>query len=224
MATHTSTELRPMIRRARFVLAGLLMALGVIMLPVEPAEAAAHQVVIKQYAYGPGSLNITQGDTVTWTNRDDVQHDVVVTDGPVSFRSPLLSKGKSWSHTFTKAGSYSYTCSLHPDMRGSVTAKAKTQSAPSNSQSADDHHDGPADGEDASKEKDAEEADPSASPTAVPATTAVTPTAQQQTTSLNPFLLLLGASTAVVVFCLLLMASRPQGQPSTTQLADRSPS
>jgi len=221
MASPTSTELQPMIRRARVLLAGLLLALGVVVLTVEPAEAATHQVVIKQYAYGPGSLTVTQGDTVTWTNRDEVQHDVVVTDGPVSFRSPLLSKGKSWSHTFTKPGSYSYTCSLHPDMRGSVTAKAKTtaQSAPAGT-STDDHQDESADGEGA-KDKATEDADPTTAPTAVPASTAVVPTAQQQTASLNPFLLLLGASTAVVVFSLLLLASRPPGDPSATPKADR---
>ena len=216
MASHTSTELRPMIRRARVVLAGLLLALGVVVLPTEPAEAATHQVVIKQYAYGPSSLNVTEGDTVTWTNRDDVQHDVVVTDGPVTFRSPLLSKGKRWSYTFTKPGSYSYTCSLHPDMRGSV--KAKAQSTPATSPSADggDHKDT----EDAGKETAKPEAEPSASPTAVPASTAVVPAAQQ-TATLNPFLLLLGASTAVVVFSLLLMASRPQGQPVASPEDDR---
>ena len=38
-------------------------------------------MTIKQYAYGPGSLTINQGDTVTWTNQDTVPHDVVVTSG-----------------------------------------------------------------------------------------------------------------------------------------------
>ena len=206
MAPRTSPQSAPIARRGRILLAGLLLALGVVVLPSTPAEAATHRVVIKQYVYGPGSLSITQGDTVTWTNQDSVQHDVVVTDGPASFRSPLLSKGKSWSHTFTAAGTYTYTCSIHPDMRASVTVKAKTTTAaqPSTSPTASSHeHD------DAEKESTKSEATPSPSPTAVPAGTSVTPTAQQ-TSTLNPFLLLLGASTAVVVFCLLLMSSRPQ--------------
>lgn len=225
MASRTSTELPPMFRRARVLMAGLLLAMGVVVLPADPAEANTHVVTIKQYAYGPGSLSIAQGDTVKWTNQDSVQHDVVVTDGPGHFRSPLLSKGQSWSHTFTTAGSYSYTCSLHPDMRGSVRVKAKTttQSKASSTPSTDDHQDETADGAAAGRKKATEEAEPSASPTAVPASTAVKPTAELQTATLNPFLLLLGASTAVVVFCLMLMASRPQGQPSATQNADEGP-
>ena len=215
MASRTSTTSPPMLRRARVLMAGLLLAMGIIVLPADPAEAATHKVTIKQYAYGSGSLNIKQGDTVTWTNRDDVQHDVVVTDGPGHFRSPLLSKGQSWRHTFATAGTYSYTCSLHPDMRGSVAVKAKavTQSKSAKASSTNDQDDTQAGAAD-TKKKDTDK--PSTSPTAVPASTAVVPTAQQ-TASLNPFLLLLGAATGVVVFCLLLMASRPQSQPVTTR-------
>jgi len=214
MASRTSTESLPLLRRARILMAGLLLAMGVVVLPGDPAEATAHVVTIKQYAYGSGSLRIKQGDTVKWTNQDGVQHDVVVTDGPGHFRSPLLSKGQSWSHTFKTAGNYSYTCSLHPDMRGSVSVKATTQPKQSTTTSTDDQQHETAGGT-TDKKKDADKAEPSASPTAVPASTAVAPTAQQ-TASLNPFLLLLGASTSVVVFCLLLMASRPQTQPATT--------
>ena len=82
-------------------------------------------ITIKNYAYGSGSMTISQGDTVTWTNQDSVPHDVVVTSGPVKFRSPMLTKGKSWSYTFSQAGAYSYTCSVHPDMHATITAKAK---------------------------------------------------------------------------------------------------
>jgi plastocyanin len=184
-----------------------------VVLPADPAEATTHAVTIKQYAYGSGSLNIKQGDTVSWTNRDGVQHDVLVTDGPGHFRSPLLSKGQSWSHTFATAGTYSYTCSLHPDMRGSVKVNAKAAAQPKPSaKPTDDQQDETAAGAD-TKKKDTDSAEPSATPTAVPASTAVAPAAQQ-TASLNPFLLLLGAATGVVVFCLLLMASRPQAQPA----------
>jgi len=218
MASHISMEMLPMIRSARVLLAGLLLALGVVVLPDEPADATTHTVTINKYAYGPRTLGVSQGDTVKWTNQDSVQHDVVVTDGPVSFRSPMLSKGQSWSHTFTKPGTYSYTCGIHPDMSGSVTAKAtaKAKSEPADTPSANGSQSESGDGAGAGKEKGASEAEPTASPTAVPAANAVAPTAQQ-TATLNPFLLLLGASTSVVVFCLLLMASRPQSPPSTPQ-------
>ena len=73
----------------RGLLASLLAALAVMVWPASEASAATHQITIKSYAYGSGSMNITQGDTVTWTNQDSVPHDVVVTSGPVKFRSPI---------------------------------------------------------------------------------------------------------------------------------------
>jgi amicyanin len=207
------------------LLAGLLLSFSVFVLPPAPAEAAtSHRVTIKQYAYGPSSLNVTVGDTVTWTNLDTVEHDVTVTNGPVSFRSPMLSKGQSWSYTFTTAGSYSYICSVHPDMKGSVraaaapvaatthaahptTAPPPTQaatSAPTTTHSAGAGHSAKPH---ATRSAGAKAVGKAKSPTnqAQPAT-AIPATVEP---SLNPLLFVLGGSIAVVVFCLLLMASRP---------------
>ena len=122
MSAFLSTATR---KGPRVLFASLLMALVVVVWPAAEASAAAHQITIRNYAYGSGLMSISQGDTVTWTNQDSVSHDVVVTNGPVKFRSPMLTKGKSWSYTFSKAGAYSYTCSVHPDMRGTIVAKSK---------------------------------------------------------------------------------------------------
>ncbi|XVV03751.1 cupredoxin domain-containing protein [Actinosynnema sp. CA-248983] len=90
------------------------------------AAAAAHQVAIAGYAYSPASLTVNVGDTVTWTNQDSAPHNVVVTSGPEKFTSPTLQKGQSFSFTFTKPGSYQYYCSVHPDMKASVTVTGST--------------------------------------------------------------------------------------------------
>ena len=60
----------------RVLLASLLMALVVVVWPASEASAATHPITIKNYAYGSGSMTISQGDTVTWTNQDSVPHDV----------------------------------------------------------------------------------------------------------------------------------------------------
>jgi len=191
----------------RVLLGSLLLALAVVVWPAAEASAATHPITIKNYAYGSGSMSISQGDTVTWTNQDSVPHDVVVTSGPVKFRSPMLTKGKSWSYTFSRAGAYSYTCSVHPDMHATINAKAKA-AAPA-----------PAATTKAAPTAGHTEATPSATPT-TPTTTPTTDapaagtayaatTADQAGPSLDPLLLLLGLSTAIVVFCMLLMASRP---------------
>jgi plastocyanin len=194
----------------RVLLASLLMALVVVAWPASEASAATHPITIKNYAYGSGSMSISQGDTVTWTNQDSVPHDVVVTSGPVKFRSPMLTKGKSWSYTFSRAGAYSYTCSVHPDMRATINAKAKAAApAPvATTQAAA----APTAGHTATTPSTAPTTPAPAPSTDAPATgTAYAATsAEPAGPSLDPLLLLLGLSTAIVVFCMLLLASRPQ--------------
>jgi amicyanin len=83
-------------------------------------------VSISGYAFKPASLTINVGDTVTWTNMDSAPHTVTSSSGPDKLDSPELQKGQSWSFTFRKAGSYSYYCAVHPDMKGSVTVKGSS--------------------------------------------------------------------------------------------------
>jgi plastocyanin len=237
MSAHSTTYTARTTNRVAGVLAVLLMALSAVLFASAPAEAASHAVTIKQYAYGPGSMNIEQGDTVTWTNQDTASHDVVVTSGPVSFRSPMLDKGESWSYTFTTAGAYSYTCSVHPDMRGSVTAVAPAP-APATSAPVHEHTEAaapsatppPAGNAPATSGLSAApkpgrkpHATPVPSQVAAPATTQLSTAAQEPTTTLDPLLLVAGVSIAVVVFCLLLMVSRPSVASATPEPEEDGP-
>ena len=97
-----------------------------------PAAApAGKSVEAMGYKFSPADLTINVGDTVTWTNHDTAPHNIVVTDGPEKFTSPTLQTGQTFSHTFTKAGKYSYYCSIHPDMKATVTvAGSAPTSAP----------------------------------------------------------------------------------------------
>ncbi len=78
----------------------------------------AVQVIMSNRAYDPQEITIKVGDTVTWVNQDAPRHDVVAENG--EFKSDLFSKGETFSHTFTKAGTYPYYCSIHPGMTGTV--------------------------------------------------------------------------------------------------------
>lgn len=95
-----------------------------------PATAAATSVDIMGYEFSPAEVTISVGDTVTWTNHDSAPHNVVVTDGPEKFTSPTLEQGDTYSYTFTKAGAYSYYCSIHPDMQASVTVEGGSAPPP----------------------------------------------------------------------------------------------
>jgi plastocyanin len=86
-----------------------------------PAGAATKGVNIFASGFSPKSITITQGDTVTWTNRDTADHQILASKG--EFVSPILHRGGSFSFTFKAAGSYSYKDELHPKLTGSITVK-----------------------------------------------------------------------------------------------------
>ena len=83
-------------------------------------QAATNSVSIAGFKFNPGTITVKAGDTVTWTQKDSAPHTVTATSGPEMFDSGTLNKGQTFSHTFTKPGTYEYQCSIHPSMRGTV--------------------------------------------------------------------------------------------------------
>jgi len=86
-----------------------------------PAASATTTVQIKRSGFVPAAITINQGDSVTWTNMDTIDHQVVANGG--SFASPILKPGKSWTHTFNNGGTFHYHDSLHPTLKGTVTVR-----------------------------------------------------------------------------------------------------
>jgi plastocyanin len=85
-----------------------------------PAFAQDATVNIKNFMFAM-DVTVTPGSTVTWKNMDGEPHTVVSTDG--LFRSQALDEGDSYSFKFVKPGVYKYICSIHPQMRATVTVK-----------------------------------------------------------------------------------------------------
>ena len=83
--------------------------------------AATAEVKIDNFSFGPTAMTVPVGTTVTWTNRDDIPHTVVSTDGV--FKSKALDTDDKFSFQFTKAGTYPYFCSIHPKMTGQVVVQ-----------------------------------------------------------------------------------------------------
>ena len=81
-------------------------------------KPATAEVKIDNFSFGPATLTVPVGASVTWTNRDDIPHTVVSTDGV--FKSKVLDTDEKFSFTFSKAGTYPYFCSIHPKMTGKV--------------------------------------------------------------------------------------------------------
>jgi len=87
-----------------------------------PAGAATRSVNIFASGFSPKSVTITEGDTVTWTNKDSTaNHQLLASKG--EFVSPILRHNASYSFTFKAAGTYSYSDELHPKLTGTITVK-----------------------------------------------------------------------------------------------------
>ena len=83
-----------------------------------PASDAV-TVLAKGLAFKPAKVTVAAGGVVTWKFDDGtIPHNVVGDD----FESKTLTKG-TFDHTFDEAGTFKYTCTLHPTMKGTVTVK-----------------------------------------------------------------------------------------------------
>ena len=80
------------------------------------------QVKIDNFTFAPTPLTVAAGTTVQWLNRDDIPH-TVVSDDKTTFKSKALDTDENYSYTFTKAGTYTYFCSIHPKMTGKVVVQ-----------------------------------------------------------------------------------------------------
>jgi plastocyanin len=89
-------------------------------LPLEAAitNADARDVVVDNFSFAPATTSVPVGSTITWTNRDDVPHNIVSTEQ--KFKSPVLDTDEQFWHRFDAPGSYKYFCSIHPKMTGRI--------------------------------------------------------------------------------------------------------
>jgi plastocyanin len=85
---------------------------------IPQAFAATRDVAIRAGGFSPTSVTVPTLDTVRWTNRDTVNHQVVSDTG--AFASPILRPGQTFSFVFRASGTYRYRDALEPAERGTV--------------------------------------------------------------------------------------------------------
>jgi len=114
------------ISRRRVITAALLAVplagLGRLM-QNEDVQAADVSVTIMNFSFQPTPLTIPVGTTVVWTNQDPVMH-TATSDTAGVFDTGLLQKGQSGRVTFNTAGTFTYHCTVHPNMHGTVVVTA----------------------------------------------------------------------------------------------------
>jgi plastocyanin len=87
----------------------------------EETKSAPMEVNVDNFTFGPDALTVPANSTVTWVNKDDVPHVITSNDG--LFKSKALDTDDKYSYTFTKSGTYSYYCSIHPKMVGKIVVQ-----------------------------------------------------------------------------------------------------
>lgn len=134
-----------MLKPKHFLVVGIVAALGITLgiasvtasVSAQGAAVAATMVpgastfmgAKGSQAFSPNPINVKVGGTVTWTNKDTQAHTVVAGTGSTdpnkgkvfdSGLTTLIQPGKTFSHTFTAAGTIPYFCEIHPNMVGKI--------------------------------------------------------------------------------------------------------
>jgi plastocyanin len=104
----------------------LAMTLATIVTPLCAAAAAPKaaepiKISAQNFMFAPATMTVSAGTTVTWMNLDEEPH--TVTSDLGLFRSGAMDTNESFSFKFEKAGTYHYTCSIHPRMVGTIVVE-----------------------------------------------------------------------------------------------------
>jgi plastocyanin len=100
---------------------GELALAGPVGVPCPTMGSHSGQVSIQNNFFSPAELMISVNQTVQWTNVGGNPHTVTSNPGSLgcspssaeSFASATLSRGDTFTHTFTQAGTFSYHCEIH---------------------------------------------------------------------------------------------------------------
>lgn len=83
--------------------------------------AAGAEIEINNFAFAPTTVTVPVGTQVTWTNKDEIGHNVVSEDKTI--KSKVLDTNEKFSFTFTKPGTFTYLCTIHPRMKGTIVVQ-----------------------------------------------------------------------------------------------------
>lgn len=110
------------------VLASLVLSLSAV---GNVRAAQTWTVFMGDNYYQPQTVTINVGDTVVWNNTGASYHTATSLIGQaVTWDTGYLQPGQTYSFTFTKAGNFSYYCSPHPDMTGTVVVQSPVPEFP----------------------------------------------------------------------------------------------
>ncbi len=84
-----------------------------------PTAASGPTIAEKGFAFSPADSTVNVGDVVTFVNQDSAPHNVSIDGAELG----MQNQGESVTWTATKAGSFPFSCTIHPTMTGTITVK-----------------------------------------------------------------------------------------------------
>lgn len=87
-----------------------------------PVVDNKNKIEIKDFAFNPQIITVKSGETITWINRDEEPHTIVSVEKQFK-KSPALDTDQQYTVTAGAPGTYSYFCSVHPKMTGTIVVE-----------------------------------------------------------------------------------------------------
>jgi plastocyanin len=84
--------------------------------------AGQNRIEIKDFAFNPQTITVKSGEKITWINRDEEPHTIVSVEKQFK-KSPALDTDEKFTVVAGSPGTYSYYCSVHPKMTGTIVVK-----------------------------------------------------------------------------------------------------
>ena len=101
-----------------------ILALGGDMKNADETTKKQNRIEIKDFAFNPQSLTVKSGEKITWINRDEEPHTVVSVEKQFK-KSTALDTDQEFTITAGAPGTYTYFCSVHPKMTGTIAIEKK---------------------------------------------------------------------------------------------------
>lgn len=131
--TEVQIDRRVMLAGGAVAALGAIVGMPQLARAAEPAEVVegaggAQQVTIDKMAFQTPEVKIKVGESVTWTNKDGMAHNVHLRQGPAKGKpyaqGKMLNTGETYTLKFNEAGDYLYVCTPHPMMKAKVIVEA----------------------------------------------------------------------------------------------------
>ena len=85
----------------------------------DSTSSKQNRIEIKDFAFNPQTITVKSGEKVTWINRDEEPH-TIVSVGKQFKKSTALDTDQEFTITTGAPGTYTYFCSVHPKMTGTI--------------------------------------------------------------------------------------------------------